>query len=139
MRALWMKMDNQWRVKWTLEFVRNKMQSTYELVQAMPLRARTILDNVSEALHPRDSKWPSVVKDLEAFQDFLAVMNSKLLRATTALLSKPRVEAYLKGEEVEPDAEEAAKQVEFQKLLARARECLALAAIVDEAEAEDGK
>lgn len=133
-----MKMDNLWRVRWTLELERNKMQSTYELVQATPSQVQTLLDKVSEALHPRDSKWPSVVKDLEAFQDFLAVMNSKLLRATNALLSKPRVAAYLKGEEVEPDAEEEAKQAEFKMLLARARECLALAAIVDEAEARDG-
>jgi len=80
-------------------------QSSYELLENTPNTLALLMSLVSKEIDPQGTAWPTVRKDLEAYQDFLGVMCSKMRRATANLLMKPKVASYLKGEEVTPEEE----------------------------------
>jgi len=99
-------------------------QTTYERLESLPKAVDLVVVSVARTINPDGSAYPTVRKDLEAYLQFLSGHLGKLSRATTALLIKPAVAAYLKGEEVTVEAVVAEEEVALAERLSAARRTL---------------
>jgi len=73
-------------------------QSSYEVVKGLPVKIRTLTEEVRRVLRIADATDKSVRRDLSAYDVFLTNSAVKVTRATDSLLEKPKVVAYLKGD-----------------------------------------
>jgi len=99
-------------------------QTTYERLESLPKAVDLVVVSVARTINPDGSVYPTVRKDLEAYLQFLSGHLGKLSRATNALLIKPAVAAYLKGEEVAVEAVVEEEEGELADRLKAARRTL---------------
>ncbi|UTU02165.1 protein B2 [rice-associated noda-like virus 2] len=83
------------------------MPSTYEQVKSFPDQVAQKVEELLEALDKAGtSHWPTVRADLRAFENAVQVQAAKTRRTVAGLLAKPKVVAFLKGEEEPPSYED---------------------------------
>ena len=107
-------MGNQ-LMQWTnVNIKMSETQSAYELVKQLPLQLMQVCQLVATAIDRLPTcQDPKVVRDLENYKGCLTRVANTSFKATDSLLSKTRVVAALKGEQVDPgmlDVLLAAKQ-----------------------------
>jgi len=86
-------------------------KETYELTLRLPGRMEELVMELMEALSSLDYNDQAVRRDLENYQTCVKNAAGTVSKATTALLSKPKVVKVLQGEVLLPERGERQHQI----------------------------